>query len=48
MKKLEHNYIARSTLFKKIFKEASKNLKCPHCRLTNPVIQKLAKVNGKI
>ena len=48
MKKIENNYIARSALFKKIFKEASKNLKCPHCRQMNPVIQKLAKISGKI
>jgi DNA-directed RNA polymerase III subunit RPC1 len=48
MKKIEHNYIARSALFKKIFKEASKNLKCPHCQRVNPVIQKIAKVSGKI
>ena len=48
MKKLEHNYIARLALFRKIFKEASKNLKCPHCDRRNPVIQKLAKICGKI
>jgi hypothetical protein len=48
MKKLEHNYITRLVLFKKIFKEASKNLKCPHCDKKNPVIQKLAKISGKI
>ena len=48
MKKLEHNYIARLALFRKIFKEASKNLKCPHCDRKNPVIQKLAKICGKI
>ena len=48
MKRLEHNYIARLVLFKKIFKEASKNLKCPHCDRKNPVIQKLAKICGKI
>jgi DNA-directed RNA polymerase III subunit RPC1 len=48
MRRLEHNYIQRLALFKKIFKEASKNLKCPHCDRRNPVIQKLAKICGKI
>jgi hypothetical protein len=48
MKKLEDNYIYRLVLFKKIFKEASKNLKCPHCDRRNPVVQKLAKICGKI
>lgn len=48
MRKLEHNYIHRQALFKKIFKEASKNLKCPHCDIKNPVVQKLAKICGKI
>jgi protein-disulfide isomerase len=48
MRRVEHNYIARLALFKKIFKEASKNLKCPHCDKRNPVVQKLAKISGKI
>lgn len=48
MKKLEHSYITRLAFFKKIFKEASTNLKCPHCDKRNPVVQKLAKISGKI
>jgi hypothetical protein len=48
MRKIENNYISRLVLFKKIFKEASKNFKCPHCERRNPVVQKLAKVCGKI
>lgn len=48
MRRVEHNYIARVALFRKIFKEASKNLKCPHCERRNPVVQKLPKVCGKI
>lgn len=48
MRKLEHKYIERQQAFKKIFKEASKNLNCPHCNRRNPVVQKLAKVAGKI
>ena len=48
MAKIEHNYISRAVLFKKIFQEASKNLKCPHCDRRNPTVQKLAKISGKI
>ena len=48
MRRVEHNYIARAALFKKIAQEASKNLKCPHCLRRNPVVQKVPKVAGKI
>ena len=48
MKKIENNYITRQALFKKIFQEASKNFKCPHCDKINPTIQKLPKISGKI
>ena len=46
--KLEKNYIARLALFKRIFKDASKNKLCPHCQKFNPVVQKVPKVAGKI
>jgi len=48
MVRLEKNYIARLTMFKKIFKEASKNKMCPHCQKFNPVVQKVPKVAAKI
>ena len=48
LKKIESNYISRQALFKKIFKEASKNFKCPHCKQVNPTVQKLPKISGKI
>lgn len=48
LRRNEHNYITRLALFKKSFKEASKNLNCPHCGRKNPVVQKLAKICGKI
>ena len=48
MMALENKYMERQSFFKKVFKEVSKNRLCPHCKTTNPTIQKIPKAAGRV